>query len=81
MGRMAKKKPKPEDASISAPRTESRHLNRHMMNVPDPYYANLKALADRHKRPLTWELRIALERHFAENGLPPIPDGIGFEDD
>jgi hypothetical protein len=54
---------------------EDRHLSHRMVRLPVAYHERLKELAKRHKRPLTWEVLLALDGYFRENGVEPPGEG------
>jgi hypothetical protein len=69
---MAKKKSRPESKPEVPP---DRHLSKTMVRLPVDVHAQLKKLAERNHRPLSWELRMVLIKHLEENGLwPPEPE-------
>jgi hypothetical protein len=52
-----------------------RHASHMMVRLPEDVHRQLKLLAERNNRPLTWELRGVLIKHLEENGLwPPGPE-------
>jgi hypothetical protein len=64
---MAKKKPKGGD--------RDRHQARALVGIPLDVHQQLKRLAEKNNRPLTWELRAALVKFLEENGMwPPPPE-------
>jgi hypothetical protein len=70
---MAKKKP---DQERKVSKTADRHkVARGMVPLPPKYHRMLKELAARNKRPASWELLIALDKHFETNGMPPVEPG------
>jgi hypothetical protein len=52
---------------------EDRHLSHHLVRLPADVHQQLKKLADRNNRPMSWELRHLVIRHLEENGLWPPP--------
>lgn len=55
--------------------TGSRHKDRVMLSLPTALYAQLKALADKNRRPVTWEARAIIEDALATLGMWPPPNG------
>ena len=51
-------------------RRGSRHKDRNPVSLPSNYHEALKALAARHARPITWELRLAVRAYLAKHGVP-----------
>lgn len=47
---------------------------RSMVAVPPDLHEQLKKLADRNGRPISWELRRILKRELEQEGLWPPPD-------
>ena len=64
---MSKKKPEPASK-------KSRHKSPHLIRLPAAYYESLKAAAALSKRPLTWELQVALAKHLRDLGMEPPPE-------
>lgn len=52
------------------------HTARKMFRISDALHEQFRELARRNKRPMSWEIRIALENHLSANGMevPPEPD-------
>jgi hypothetical protein len=75
---MAKKKAKETEKSMTSASLPAapadRHGTRHQMNIPDPYYTLLQALAKRYGRPMSWQLRMILQEALRAEGLWPPPD-------
>jgi hypothetical protein len=68
---MAKKRSKdPVSATAKSP-TADRHKSRTTISFSKELVALLAQLAERNKRPLYWEARLALEAHLRANGLEP----------
>ena len=63
---MAKKKKEP------AP---DQHTSNSMVRLPKPLHELLKQAARMNQRPATWELKVALLKHFKELGME-IPPGL-----
>lgn len=56
-------------------RSQDRHKDRNNLSVPTPHYEQLKKLAAKNRRPITWEVRVLLEDALRAAGLwPPPPD-------
>jgi hypothetical protein len=60
--RMAKSRKKPKVPA----QTADRHKSKKMIRLPESLYAELARLADQHGRPLSWEVRLALEHHVRQ---------------
>ncbi len=59
---------------------KDRHASRTMVRLQQDVHRQLKKLAERNSRPLTWELRLALIHHLEEAGLwPPGPEESGTD--
>lgn len=88
MVHMARKKneddpPKEPDvnATQGTSRSADRHKHKRMMRVPDVLANALDKLAERHDRPVSWELRRAIEAYLREhNALPPDYEQPNTED-
>lgn len=60
------------------PRTADRHVDRNMVSLPGDMYRQLKTLADRNGRPVSWEIRLLIKKHLEANQLwPPTSDDQG----
>jgi hypothetical protein len=59
------------------PKAGDRHGPRNLVNVPPEVHAQLRKLAERNCRPISWELRLALIKHLEEAGLWPPEKGGG----
>lgn len=73
---MAKKK-RTEEKSVPPHTTEppvDRHLSRNMVRLPPAVHRQLKRLAERNNRPLSWELRRIVIDALEQNGLWPAED-------
>jgi hypothetical protein len=55
--------------------TEDRHKARNMVALHPDLHRQLKKLAERNNRPLSWELRKLIIDHLEQEGLwPPEPE-------
>jgi predicted transcriptional regulator len=61
------------------PPTGDRHLPHKVVRLDPNLYNLLKVLADRNKRPVSWEIRLALAKHLEENGLATEEKGTDEE--
>lgn len=54
-------------------KVEDRHRSGFMIRLPEPFRAALEQLHAKHRRPMTVEVQIALEKHFRDEGVkfPP----------
>lgn len=73
MPRMAKKKDPPDPAQGGAKKTDKHSSNR-MVRLTEGYHELLKQAAKMNNRPVTWEVKVALMKHFKELGLDIPPD-------
>lgn len=55
-------------------RRGSRHKDRHTVSLPQSAYDLLKAIAEKNKRPASWQLRIIIEAAARDANLPPATD-------
>jgi hypothetical protein len=51
--------------------TSDRHLSNRMARIPEDLYQLMKQVAAEHRRPLTWEIQVALEAYL--KGLGKLP--------
>jgi hypothetical protein len=59
-------------------RQGSRHKDRHTVSIPGEHYEALKALASKHGRPTSWQLRLVIEEAAKAAGLwPPAEPDAG----
>jgi hypothetical protein len=71
---MAKKRPQPKKEPAMPPaaaRPGSRHKGRKMVAFKGDVYEQLKVLAERNGRPVSWEIRLMSIAHLKANGLWP----------
>jgi hypothetical protein len=67
--------PPPKEAESAPEKGADRHLPRSMVALPPRMHRQLKKLAERNNRPVSWELRHVVQKHLEENGLwPPAGD-------
>lgn len=67
MPAMAKKKP-------TSPGSSDRHKPRRSVALPPELVDLVEALAEKNRRPLVWEIRIALEEHLRAAKMWPPPE-------
>jgi predicted DNA-binding protein len=58
--------PKKKSSKPAADKTRHVRIPIHLLN-------GLEVLAERNGRPMTWELKILIEKHLKENGVWPPP--------
>jgi hypothetical protein len=59
-------------------KAEDKHAPRSMVGISPQLHQQLKILADRNGRPVSWELRLLIQRHLEANGLwPPEAEQTG----
>jgi hypothetical protein len=59
--------------TMSKKKRIDRHLSGRMVRMPAEWHEALKALAAQNRRPLTWELLLAIEEHLRHHGIEPPP--------
>lgn len=61
----------------SRPKKADRHKSRRTVALSDEMYEAIQQLANRNKRPVLWEVRLALEEHLRKAGLWPDEEEEG----
>lgn len=73
---MAKKKTsKDQPVPPTKPAPKDRHKSREMIGIERRLHQQLKKLAAKNNRPITWELKPLIIKLLEENGLWPPPEG------
>ncbi len=78
MSHMARKKPQPDEDPELPPasdpaRSKDRHKRRKMIPLPPRVFEQLQVAAERHNRPLSWQLRLIVVAWLEQEGLWPPP--------
>jgi hypothetical protein len=66
MNGMTQRKKKAQSNAAS-----DRHLSNRMARIPEHLYQAMKQVAAEHRRPLTWEIQVALEAYLESLGRLP----------
>jgi hypothetical protein len=62
---------KPKRKNPPSSNQKDRHLPFRFVRLPEQLHRQMKKLAERNNRPLSWELRALLIEHLTANGLWP----------